>query len=185
MNHSTHTLDMMSRCSPGDLFSICPNTTWFIGNIPWDLNTYYDKPISVLLGPGCVSYGDISSWQLSYIPNARMFGRSPMAAYSGMVLYNQPVRAGYALQCPDITFTDHYNPEIIRWGQEYPLFEEVWLTPEGVANGEDGVVTRALEWMSILVYSHNVLTDKEYYLPQSSVVMLPNPFVVRMIGINN
>jgi len=169
MNHSTHTLDMMSRCSAGDLFSICPNATWFIGDIPGDLNTYYDKPIAVLLGPGCVSYGDISSWQLSYVQNARMFGRSPMAAYSGMVLYNQPSRYGYALQCPDVTFTDHYNPEIIRWGQEYPLFEEVWLTPDGVANGEDGVVTRALEWMNNLVYAHNVLTDKDYYIPQSTV----------------
>lgn len=165
INYPTHTLDMMKRCSAGNLFEICPSNEWFIGDIPGDIGTFYDRPIAVLLGSGCVSYGDISSWQLTYVPNAKMFGRAPVAAFSGMVLYNQPYSPGYSLQCPDITFVDHYFSSEPRWGQEFPDFEEVWLTPDGVANGEDDVVNRALEWMNNLVYPHDIATDKVYYTP--------------------
>ena len=165
MNIPTYTLDMMKRCSPANLFDICPSNQWFVGDIPADVGTYYDRPVAVLIGSGCVSYGDITSWQLTYVPNAKMFGRPPVAAFSGMVLYNQPFRSGYSLRCPDITFLDHYFPSEPRWGQEYPDFEEVWLTPEGVTNGEDDVVNRAVEWMNNLVYPHTVATDKKYYIP--------------------
>jgi hypothetical protein len=110
-----------------------------------------------------VSYGDVSSWQFSYIPNAKMFGRSPAAVYSGMGNGTQPSRPGYSFQCPNLTLVDHYQPNLPRWGQEYPNLEEVWLTPEGVANGEDDVVNRALEWMNNLVFPHNIVTDSTYY----------------------
>jgi hypothetical protein len=172
MNFQTYTLDMMKRCDPGNLFEICPSSVWFVGEIPDDIGTYYDRPIAVLIGPVCVSYGDISSWQLKYVPYAKMFGRPPAAAYSGMVLYNQPTRPGYSLQCPDVTLVDHYSPSEPRWGQEYPDFEEVWLTPDGVANGEDDVVNRALEWMNNVVYPHNLVTDRVYYNPLQDTVNL-------------
>ena len=167
MNHSTYTLDAKKRCSPTDLYTLCPAyPSFWIGEIPADIGTFYDRPIAVLLGPNCLSYGDITSWQLSYVPNARMFGRSPMAIYSGNAVEDpQPYRPGYSMRCPTLTFVDHYYPELPRWGQEYPLFEEVWLTPEGVANGEDDVVKRAVEWMNDLVYPHTIVTDKTYYTP--------------------
>ncbi|MCW9064735.1 MAG: S41 family peptidase, partial [Ignavibacteriaceae bacterium] len=168
MNHSTLTMDVKKRCSPNDLFSLCPYTpSFWIGEIPADVGTFYDNPIAVLLGPNCLSYGDVTSWQLSYVPNAKMFGRSPQAIYSGMWsgVAPQPYKAGYSLECPNLTLVDHYDPEIPRWGQEYPNFEEVWLTPDGVANGEDDVVSRAVEWMNNLVYPHNIVTDKTYYIP--------------------
>jgi hypothetical protein len=169
INYSTSTMDVKVRCNPNDLFSLCPsNPSWWNGEIPNDAGTFYDRPIAVLLGPNCYSYGDISSWQFSYIPNARMFGRPPQAIYSGFS--DGPVRTGYTLLCPTLTLVDHYNPEIPRWGEEYPLFEEVWLTPGGVANGEDDVVNRAVEWMNNLVYPHNILTDKTYYTPEVDTV---------------
>ena len=77
-----------------------------------------------------------------------------------------------SLQCPDVTFVDHYFPSEPRWGQEFPDYEEVWLTPDGVANGEDDVVNRVLEWMNNLVYPHTVLTDKIYYSPVEDTVHL-------------
>jgi hypothetical protein len=166
MNHSTYTMDAKKRCSPSELFSLCSYyPSFWNGEISQDFGTYYDRPVAVLLGPNCVSYGDISSWQFSYIPNAKMFGRSPEAIYSGMWDVAQPTRPGYSLQCPNFTLVDHYAPDLPRWGQEYPLFEEVWLTPYGVANGEDDVVKRAVEWMNNLVYPHNIITDKTYYTP--------------------
>lgn len=168
MNHSTFTMDLKKRCSPIDLYSLCPySASFWDEEIPSDIGTFYDRPIAVLLGPNCLSYGDFSSWQFSYIPNARMFGRSPMSIYSAMweAVSPQPYREGYALNCQNLTLVDHYEPEIPLWGQEYPLFEEIWLTPDGVANGEDDVVNRAVEWMNNLVYAHNILTDKKYYTP--------------------
>ncbi|MCW8812739.1 MAG: T9SS type A sorting domain-containing protein [Chlorobium sp.] len=172
INYSTYTLDMMKRCSTQNLFEICPSNQWFISEIPADIGTYYDRPVAVLIGSGCVSYGDITSWQLTYVPNAKFFGRPPVAAFSGMVLYNQPYKPGYYLQCPDVTFVDHYFPSEIRWAQEFPDFEEVWLTPDGVANDEDDVVNRALDWMNNLVFPHTVATDKKYYSQNEDTVYL-------------
>jgi hypothetical protein len=175
MNHSTLTLDVLKRCSPEDLYTLCPASPsfWDGGEIPVDLGTFYDRPVAVLLGPNCLSYGDVTSWQLSYVPNARMFGRSPSAVYSGNASEDpQPYITGYSMRCPTLTLVDHFHPELPRWGQEYPLFEEVWLTPEGAANGEDDVVKRAVEWMNNLVYSHNTTINKSYYLPESDSVQI-------------
>lgn len=172
INYQTYTLDLMKRCSPENLFDICPSNVWFVGLIPADIGTYYDRPVAVLIGPGCFSYGDITSWQLTYVPYAKMFGRPPAAAFSGMKLYNQPTRPGYSLQCPDITFVDHYFPSEQRWGQEYPAFEEVWLTPDGVANGEDDVVNCALEWMNNAAYPHDILTDRTYYSKGQDTIVI-------------
>jgi hypothetical protein len=167
LNHSTLTLDALKRCSPNDLYSLCPaSPSFWNGEIQADIGTFYDRPIAVLLGPNCLSYGDITSWQLSYVPNAKMFGRSPSAIYSGNAAEDpQPYRSGYQMRCPTLTFVDHHHPELPRWGQEYPNLEEVWLTPEGVANGEDDVVNRAVEWMNNLVFPHNTATNKSYYIP--------------------
>ena len=38
----------------------------------------------------------------------------------------------------------------------FPVDEEVWLTRDGVAKGEDDVVKRALEWINTLSYVHDV-----------------------------
>ena len=173
MNFPTHTLDMMKRCSPENLFDLCSSTnTGFSGYIPDDVGTYYDRPIAILIGSACISYGDYTSWQLTYVPNAKFFGRAPVAAFSGMWLYDQPLRPGYKLRCPDITNVDHYFPSEQIWGQEFPDFEEVWLTPDGVANGEDDVFKRAIEWMNNLVYPHNIKVDKNYYSSLEDTVHL-------------
>jgi hypothetical protein len=168
MNHSTLTLDMKVRCSPNDLFSLCPGSTpWWQGEeIPADTGTYYDRPIAVLLGPNCLSYGDYTSWQLSYISNARMLGRSPAAIYSGQRSgFQQPSRTGYTLRCPNLTMVDHFAPNVPRWGQEYPLDEEVWLTPDDVANGDDTVVKRAKAWIEHASYANRVRVMSTYLRP--------------------
>ena len=51
-----------------------------------------------------------------------------------------------------------------------PVDEEVWLTREGVAIGQDDVVLRALEWINNLVYPHNIITNKSYYSPEEDTV---------------
>jgi hypothetical protein len=165
LNHSTPTLDAKVRCSPSNLYTLCPYSTWSPGLIPADTGTYYDRPIAVLLGPDCLSYGDISSWQLSYVSNVRTFGRPPMAVFSGWGFFSHPSRPGYYLRTPDITLVDHFAPNLPLWGQEYPLDEEIWLTPDDVANGDDTVVKRASEWIEHVSYANRVRVASAYLRP--------------------
>ncbi|MCW9066402.1 MAG: T9SS type A sorting domain-containing protein, partial [Ignavibacteriaceae bacterium] len=53
-----------------------------------------------------------------------------------------------------------------------PVDEEVWLTPEGVANGEDDVVNKAIEWINNLVYPHNITCDTSYYSPGGDEIQI-------------
>jgi hypothetical protein len=180
MNHSTPTMDSRNRCSPSDLYSLCPYyPSFWIGEIPSDIGTYYDRPIAVLLGPNCLSYGDITSWQLRYISNTRMFGRPPEAIFSGMWGPAQPSRPGYSLECPNLTMVDHSAPNVPRWGQEYPLDEEVWLTPDDVANGYDTVVRRAQAWIQHAAYANRVRVTSTYRRPgldsNTVIARLNNP----------
>jgi hypothetical protein len=48
------------------------------------------------------------------------------------------------------------NNEGFLTHRSFPVDEEVWLTRDGVANGDDDVVKRALAWISTLSYAHNV-----------------------------
>ena len=180
MNHSTPTMDARNRCSPSDLYSLCPyGPSFWIGQIPADVGTYYDRPIAVLLGPNCLGYGDLTSWQLRYISNTRMFGRSPEAIYSGMWGPTQPYRTGYSLECPNFTMVDHFAPTVPRWGQEYPLDEEVWLTPDDVANGFDTVVRRARGWIEHAAFANRVRVMATHVRPgldsNTVIARLNNP----------
>jgi len=165
MNHATLTMDGRARSSAVDLYSIGHyNPSFWIGNIPDDVGTFYDHPIAVLLGPNCGSYGDLTSWQFSYVSNARMFGQSPRAMFSG-ISGSQPSRTGYNMRCPNLTFVDHFAPEVPRWGQEYPLDEAVWLTPDDVALGYDTVVKRARTWIEHTAYANRVECTATYLRP--------------------
>ncbi len=39
-----------------------------------DVNTFFDKPIAILIGPGSISAGELEARRLSFHPNARIFG---------------------------------------------------------------------------------------------------------------
>ena len=166
MNHATLTMDVRARSSAVDLYSIGPgNSSWWVGEIPADVGTFYDRPIAVLLGPGCASYGDYTSWQFSYVSNARMFGQSPRAMFSGMWAPPQPSRTGYDMRCPNLTMVDHFAPDVQRWGQDYPLDEAVWLTPDDVALGYDTVVRRARAWIEHTAYANRVECPATFLRP--------------------
>ena len=46
-----------------------------------------------------------------------------------------------------LLLTSNYNNEGFMIHKPFPVDEEVWLTQDGVAKGEDDVVTRALHWI--------------------------------------
>jgi hypothetical protein len=185
MNPGTQTLVSLRRCDASDLWSLCEVPT-FNFSIPNNYTNIYDRPIAVLLGPACVSFGDYSSWELSYIPGAHFFGKSPMAAYTGWwnawwtggVTYGPRVR-GFDLISPNFTVVDHRFPNEPRWGKEFPLDEEVWLTRDGVAKGEDDVVKRAIQWINSQSSVHDVSAQNPYVRPGVDSItitaMLTNP----------
>jgi hypothetical protein len=53
--------------------------------------------------------------------------------------------------------------------------EEVWLTRDGVAKGEDDVVKRALQWITTLSYAHNVLVSRPSIDTVRITARLENP----------
>ena len=56
--------------------------------------------------------------------------------------------------------------------KSFPVDEEVWLTQDGVAKGDDGVVTRALEWINTLAYAHSPKADKTELNPNGDSVTI-------------
>jgi hypothetical protein len=120
----------------------------------------YQHPIAVLLGPTCISTGDWFAWELTYLNNVRFFGKSANGAHSGMS-ERQPYAAGFELFCPEVTEGDPRSPGTTLWAQEFPVDENVWLTRDGAAKGEDDVVKRAREWITTLSYAHDVQVSRQ------------------------
>ena len=129
-------------------------------------DTFYDRPIAVLTGPGAVSNGDWESIRLGWHPMARIFGKPTNGAFTISDypdLHNQDwffyrsTGSGYLY--PDHTYMAHRSA---------PIDEEVWFTPDDVAHGRDTVVERAVEWINSLIvnYPAEFSVDGNY----------PNPF---------
>jgi hypothetical protein len=126
---------------------------------------YFDRPIAVLTGPASVSNGECNSFRMRLQPMVRFFGLPTSGAYVGEV---EPARINSAWGTWYYWYArgqmkSFINNEGFLMHKCFPVDEEVWLTPEGVAKGEDDVVKRALEWMNNLVYSHSIATDKKCY----------------------
>jgi hypothetical protein len=157
MSYGDSTLIFKMRRSATDLESI---VTYSGGGsnlaIPADAGTAYDRPIAVLVGPQCRSYGDISVRQFTYVPGVRFFGKSPVGAYSGSWASPGLSTPGYTFSCPGVVEVDHRFPDVQLLNMEFPVDEDVWLTPDDVANGEDTVVKRALSWIQKVAYAHDV-----------------------------
>jgi hypothetical protein len=157
MSYGDSTLIFKMRRSATDLESI---VTYSGGgsdlSIPADAGTMYDRPIAVLVGPQCRSYGDVSARQFTYVPGVRFFGKSPAGAYSGWWYSSGVSIPGYTFWCPDVIEVDHRLPDVQLLNKEFPVDEDVWLTPDDVAKGEDTVVKRALAWIQKVAYAHDV-----------------------------
>lgn len=174
-NTSFNTLDMDIRCGdPNDHFSMCnhPTITYLLFRIYGNSNNYYDKPIAVLTGPGTVSAGDFEARRLKFHPRARFFGKSSSGAYC---------TASY----PDLSHPDWFfylssgNGYVISDHQylahsELDMFENVWLTQQGVVDNNDDVVEVAIEWInnSTSVNENNNEVILNYHLS----INYPNPF---------
>jgi len=175
-NFDFQPMKMLWRCNPSQLKNLCLSNTpnWF--DLKADPNTYYERPIAILVGPNTESFGDVIAYTLKHHPSARLFGRETNGAFSGT--YNRPQIEGWYVNAPDFTQADKttsFEP-LVR--NALKPHEEVWLTQDDVANGEDTVVKRALEWMKTVAYARDVFTDKTFVQSGDSIrisAVLENP----------
>ena len=122
----------------------------------------YDRPIAVLCGPWTASGGDISVQMLRQHPMTRIFGKPTEGAF-GVTLFNDIAGVSSTDWFTGLTVAVGYTPP--DWNNilnraSIPVDEEVWLTPDGVAKGEDDVVNAALNWINNLVYGHSLTKNK-------------------------
>jgi hypothetical protein len=158
-NEFQKTMDDLKRCNP-NTFELCPYGSSEYYRIEGLRPDYYDRPIAVLIGPGCVSMGDITAHRLRYHPMARFFGASPPASYSGV---GTVVIPGWGLSVGAFDMYHLNDPDNYLNGKEFPIDFPVWFNKDDVAAGKDPIVEKALDWMNSLSYAHNIAAEKNFY----------------------
>lgn len=149
-----------------------PFFTASLFTIPGNPSTYYNKPIAVLTGPNAVSNGDWESLRLGFHPMARVFGKGTNGAFTSSAI----IDLGHS----NWIFQRGTGSGYLVDGHEYiahvsaPIDEEVWLTREDVANGDDTVVKAAIDWINSTVDVKYIPEGNHfsYILKQN----YPNPF---------
>lgn len=139
-----------------------------------DPNTYYDKPIAILIGPGSISAGELEARRLSFHPRARIFGKAAAGGNTGsdnINLGNSDWSAMLATGSQYVVSTHEY---LAHKGLE--PHEKIWFDRDDVANGIDTVVKSALEW--IAKQTTRVEDESGSVLPEKFALQqnYPNPF---------
>ena len=160
-NEYTLTIEDSYRCNT-TTFNLCPlgNSSVFqINAKPPDV---FDRPIAVLLGPTCVSMGDVTAQRLRYHPMVKFFGASPNASMGDNKFYSLP---GWFILYSVSDMFHSSQPGVFLNRREFPIDYPVWHNRDDVAAGKDAVVEKALDWINNVVYPHNLTSDKAHYLP--------------------
>ena len=134
------------RGNPDDYLDMVPSRTHTAGmfTIPGNPNTFYDKPIAVLIGPGAVSNGDWESLRMGFHPRVRTFGKATNGAFT---LSDFPALGD------DWYFTKATGSGYLIDGHVYLAHtgvepdSKVWLERDDVAAGRDTVVEAAVRWI--------------------------------------
>ena len=156
------TIDDAYRESPA-IFDLVPAGNNDLYVIPGGQGSLYDRPIAVLLGPTCVSMGDVTAQRLRYHPMVRFFGKSTIAS-----LGDSEFLEGHADWLLRYSIGDMYHtsrPGVYLNRSEFPIDESVWFNADDVAQAKDPVIERAIAWMTGLTYAHDVALDRHYALP--------------------
>lgn len=176
-NEDQDVMEFLDRADPANHLAmrIDPTSTNWDDVLGTDKDLY-DRPIAVLCGPNSISAGDMCVQVLRHHPMTRTFGKPTNGAFGLNI--NQTSGEWFTGLTQSVAFTPPDWNDILNRAS-IPVDEEVWLTPEGVANGEDDVVNKAIEWINNLVYPHNITCDKSYYSPGGDEIqistMIENP----------
>jgi hypothetical protein len=125
----------------------------------------FDRPIAVLSGPICLSAGDYNLFRIRFHPMARIFGKKSNGAFVAFANRDGGTLKGFSYRVDHGQIYSNYKDEGYLLHKTFPVDEEVWLTKEGVAKGEDDVVKRAMEWITTLTHAHGAALDRLLYRP--------------------
>ncbi len=125
----------------------------------------FDHPIAVLTGPNCGSAGDYNAFRLRFHPMVRFFGEPTAGAYTDLDVNPYFYSNNYLCRVDPACTYSNVNNEAYMIHKAFPVDEELWLTRDGVAKGEDNVVKRALQWINTLSYVHDVSVMNPYARP--------------------
>jgi len=114
-----------------------------------DTQTFYDKPIAVLVAPLGVSGGDVFPYLMSFHPKAKRFGMATSGSFGAL----RP----WLSQTPDPIIDDFYvgYTNCVFYDDDKNLWQakeespevEVWFNQEDVRNGVDTVAQAAIDWI--------------------------------------
>ncbi len=138
---------------------------------------YYDRPIAVLTGPQALSLGDHVPFRMRSHPMVRFFGLPTNGAFiagHGAAIVG-PIFGNWSYRCATTQLQSLVNNEGFLMHKSFPVDEEVWLTRDGVARGEDDVVKRALEWINTLSYTHDVQINRQSFDTVLVAARVQNP----------
>ncbi len=170
------------RQDPEDRFLLLTDPDSWGCTFEYDGTGSFDRPVAVMTGPRVYSYGDNAAYIIQKHSMSRVFGKGTSTAhtcawarYNTPEAYdhqNQPLFLGEAyadwyFAIANTTTVDQLGEDSIRYLMHKGLTvdEEVWLTPEATRNGEDAVVSRAIEWIQNLAYAHDVQLSSGYVPP--------------------
>jgi len=172
-NEVVPTVGFEVRAGNADHFDMTedPNRRWQNLVIQGDPDTFYDKPIAALIGPGSISAGELEATRLSFHPRARLFGRPSPASYSGSDFISLANTDWFASRTsgPVYLVDGHQSLSHVALQPD----EWIWLEREDIINGTDTVVQAALDWIA----SETILgvDDVAPGIPNFDLNVYPNP----------
>ena len=106
--------------------------------------------VAVLTGPHGSSFGDLNAFKLRFCPRVRFFGLPTNGSFPvpGSCPYFENQWGTWYYRYAGGQMQSLINNEGFLMHKGFPVDEEVWLTRDGVAKGEDDVVKRALAWVN-------------------------------------
>jgi hypothetical protein len=144
-NDTVDYLGFSIRCDHDDHNAMCidtdPEDFWIEGHP----DSYYDRPIAMLLGPGSTSAGDMIALAMTHHPETRVFGKPTSAAFNSPLPGH--LGSGFYFYFAFANAFAPANPDQMLTRIDIPVDEEVWLTPDVVADGGDDVVEAAIDWI--------------------------------------
>jgi hypothetical protein len=149
--------------SSSTTFGLSPSGNASVFQIYGDPNSLYDRPIAILLGPTCVSMGDLTAQRFRYHPTVKFFGKPPAASLGDNILITNFSDWFLLYSISDMFHVN--NPGNYLNRQEFPIDYPVWHNADDAASGIDAVVEEALNWMNSLVYGHDLTINKRWYSP--------------------
>ena len=169
-NFDLDVLKFAERSNPNDHYAMKTVTSGGCSSQYWRLSAdqfLYDRPIAVLSGPASWSAGDDNVLLLKFHPMARIFGKPTNTGFTCFKAFgnlNIPFQGWFGQYAPMNSFLAD-DPDNYLMHVGFDIDEEVWLTQEDVAKGEDTVVKAAMAWINSMIHAYNVKSHSSFITP--------------------